>query len=87
MDKKITRELIRCVLHLGVALSRLKMTQLVVSLLLMSSVQIPVDSDQTHGTQKLCLLGDAFLSLLSVSGKIYYLCFGAERRMIASAVW
>lgn len=46
MDKKIAREFIYCILHLGVAPSRIKMTRLVVSLLLMSSFQIPADSDQ-----------------------------------------
>lgn len=45
MDKKVAWEFIYCILHLGIAPSRIKMTRLVVSLLLMS-FQIPVDSDQ-----------------------------------------
>lgn len=48
MDKKIAWEFIYCILHLGIALSRIKMTLLVVSFLLMSSFQIPVDSDQNQ---------------------------------------
>lgn len=44
-DKKIAWEFTYCIWHLGIAPSRIKMTRLVVSLLLMS-FQIPVDSDQ-----------------------------------------
>lgn len=56
------------------------------SFLLMLSFQILLVVTKNHGTQEMLLLGDAFLSLLSVSGKVSCLYFGAERRMIADAV-
>lgn len=41
MDKKIAREFIYCILHLGVTPSRIKMTRLVVSLLLIVVLSDP----------------------------------------------
>lgn len=84
-DKKVAWEFTYCILHLGVAPSRIKMTQLVVSRLLISSFQIPVDSDQKPWHAEDALARGCF-PLSSFLRKISFLYFGAERKMVAGAV-